>query len=354
DKSKPVAVSIQTGSKMLVALFGLLRGGYGAILANKSLLKELRSIGANSLVFERDGATLDGGTNIPFDDNWLKAGTNAERQSTLPSTKTSGGNIFCFTSGTTGRPKPIACPQSSWQRRVLFPLNSAFADYERMLIVPGLIASWGLSRAYETLHAGRTLCLAPPGEPTLWMANTYNIDGMLASPQQALELAEIQEKVTHYPLPALKSIHIGAASMSRQSIQRVQKRLCRNIIMFYGSTEAGVAALAPYDMIAGVPGAVGYLMPGVDVEIVDAFDRVLPVGKEGLVRVRSPVFTENMAASGSSDSWFYPGDIGSITEAGLLCIAGRNNDVVNRGGTKLAITDIEEFLMTCFGVQDAG
>src|SRR5262249_15591353 len=53
-------------------------------------------------------------------------------------------------------------------------------------------------------------------------------------------------------------------------------------------------------------------------------------------------------------SWFYPGDIGSITEAGLLCIAGRNNDVVNRGGTKLAITDIEEFLMTCFGVQDAG
>jgi acyl-coenzyme A synthetase/AMP-(fatty) acid ligase len=354
DKSKPVAVSIQTGSKLLVALLGLLRAGFSVVLGNKPVFQHLSSAGANTLVFERDTAALEGGTNIPFDDNWLSFGIRADKQNKpIPQTRTNGGDILCFTSGTTGRPKVVVCPQSSWQQRVLFPLNSAFSNYERMLIVPGLVTSWGLSRAYEALHSGRTVCLAPPGAATLWMANTYDVDTILVSPQQALELAELQEKATHFPLSALKSVQIGASTISRASILRVQKALCRNVIMFYGSTEAGVAALAPYDMIAGVSGAVGYIMPGVDVEIVDAADRVLPVGREGFVRVRSQVFAENMAAAGSSDQWFYPGDLGSITETGMLCIAGRNSDVVNRGGEKLSIIDIENFLLTCFGVNDA-
>jgi acyl-coenzyme A synthetase/AMP-(fatty) acid ligase len=355
EKSKPVAVSVNTGSKMLVALLGLLRAGFDVVLANDAVFKHLSSIGVNTLIFERGGATLTGAVNIPFDDNWLSLGRRAETQTMpLPRKKTDDHNILCFTSGTTGRPKVVVCPQSSWQRRVLFPINSAFSNYERMLIVPGLITSWGLSRAYEALHAGRTICLAPPGKPALWMMNTYDVDTILASPQQALELAEIQEKVTRYPLSALKSFQVGASTMSPTSVLRVKKNLCRNVIMIYGSTEAGVVAVAPYDMIAEISGAVGYVVAGVDVEIVDAADRVLPIGKEGFVRVRSQVFAENMAAGNSSDKWFYPGDLGSLTEDNMLCITGRNSDVVNRGGEKLSIVDIENFLLTCSGVNDAG
>jgi len=355
DKSKPVAISIPTGSKMLVALLGLLRAGFSVVLASKTVFQHLSSAGATTLIFERNTAALEGGVNIPFDDNWLSFGFKPEKPSKpIADTRTKGRDILCFTSGTTGRPKIVVCPKSSWQQRVLFPLNSAFSNYERMLIVPGLITSWGLSRAYEALHSGRTICLAPPGAPSLWMANTYDVDTILVSPQQAMELADIQETSTRFPLSALKSVQIGASTISRTSVLRVQKSLCRNVMMFYGSTETGVAALAPYDMIADVPGAVGYIMPGVDVEIVDAADRVLPVDREGFVRIRSQVFTENMAAGNTSDEWFYPGDLGSITKTGMLCIAGRNSDVVNRGGEKLSIVDIENFLLTIFGVKDAG
>ena len=318
-------------------------------------MKHVSFLGVNTLIFERGGTTLSGRANIPFDDNWIGFGSKAEMEKKLlPRTKTKGGNILCFTSGTTGRPKVVVCPQSSWQQRVLFPLNSAFSNYERMLIVPGLVTSWGLSRAYEALHAGRTICLAPPGAPTLWMINTYDVDTVLASPLQALELAEIQEKVSHFPLSALKSFQIGASSINRTSVLRVKKNLCRNVIMIYGSTEAGVVAAAPYDMIAEIPGAVGYIAAGVDVEIVDGAGRVLPVGKEGFLRVRSQVFAENMAAGKSSDEWFYPGDLGWLNESNMLCIAGRNSDVVNRGGEKLSIIDLENFLLECSGVKDAG
>ena len=36
--------------------------------------------------------------------------------------------------------------------------------YIRMLVVPSLVTSWGLSRAYEALYAGRTVCTAPTEE----------------------------------------------------------------------------------------------------------------------------------------------------------------------------------------------
>src|SRR5262249_15862964 len=142
DRSKPIAISISTGSKMLVALLGLLRAGFSVALANKVVFKHLSSIGANTLVFERDSATLDGGANIVFDDGWLSSGTSAEKENRpIPPSRSSGGNIVCFTSGTTGRPKAVVCPQSSWQQRMLLPLNLAFLNYDRMLIIPGLITS---------------------------------------------------------------------------------------------------------------------------------------------------------------------------------------------------------------------
>ena len=46
----------------------------------------------------------------------------------------------------------------------------------------------------------------------LWLANTYDIDLIICSPQQALALADIQEKITRYPLPSLKTIKIGGSS----------------------------------------------------------------------------------------------------------------------------------------------
>ena len=76
-----------------------------------------------------------------------------------------------------------------------------FSPYERVLIVPGLSSAYGYNRALEALHFGKTVCFAPFGPPMLWLVNTYDIDLIICSPQQALALADIQEKVTRYPLP---------------------------------------------------------------------------------------------------------------------------------------------------------
>lgn len=48
-----------------------------------------------------------------------------------------------------------------------------------------------------------------------------------------------------------------------------------------------------------------------------------------------------------------PGDIGAVTTAGVLVIAGRENSVVNLGGSKVSLERIEEALMSFGGIRDA-
>jgi acyl-coenzyme A synthetase/AMP-(fatty) acid ligase len=354
DKSKLVTVSVSTPPKMLIASLGLLRAGYSIIVAAPKDLAHLPSADSDTLVYEHGGTPLSDRTNIAFDESWLEIGAAAPRHNRpLPQPRTSNANIYFFSSGTTGKPKRVVRTQRAWDERVLIRVSSAFDNFERVLLLAGLSSSMGFSGAYEALHGGKTLCFAPPGQPMLWLANTYDIDLIMASPQQALALAELQEKVTRYPLAALKTIRIGGSVLSAAGLQRIKNNLCRNVVLTYGSTETGTAAIAPHDTVAHIPSAVGFLTPGTEVEIVNVDGKILPVGSEGFVRLRTAQFLANLQAA-DSNTWFYSGDVGWLTEEGVLCIAGRKGDVLNRGGVNLSVTDFEDFLRSCPGVMDAG
>jgi acyl-coenzyme A synthetase/AMP-(fatty) acid ligase len=354
DRSKPITVSLQSAAKALIASLGLLRSGYSIIVANSPDLTHIAADDSNILVHERDGASLSDRTNIVFDESWLEIGAAAPRQiRPLQQPRLQRAEVLFFTSGTTGRPKRILRTQQAFDQRILFDATSAFADYERALLTTGVNNSMGFTRAYEVLYAGKTACFAPFGQPMLRLVNTYDIDLIVASPQQALGLAELQEKVTHYPLAALKTIRIGGSVMSGDGVQRIKQHLCRNVILTYSSVEAGVVAVAPHEMIENIPNAVGFVIPGAEVQIVDAHNNILRDGAEGFVRVRTALSLTNSGV-GDGNAWFYPGDIGWLTADGVLCIPGRKGDVLNRGGVKLSVTDFEDFLRSCPGVTDAG
>jgi acyl-CoA synthetase (AMP-forming)/AMP-acid ligase II len=53
------------------------------------------------------------------------------------------------------------------------------------------------------------------------------------------------------------------------------------------------------------------------------------------------------------DGWFYPGDIGRVTEDRLLIISGREKAVINLGGDKVSPERIEAVLSAFPGVKDA-
>jgi acyl-coenzyme A synthetase/AMP-(fatty) acid ligase len=347
---EPVAVSIANPSCHFAIVFALLRHGFSVALANRPLYFHLRSAGIRNLIYDIEGQVLSGGRNIRFDPSWLPAEPAPTVRKPYQDRPAGDGDMIFFTSGTTGRPKAVVQAMGGLTQRYSSPLTCANGDHSKALILPGLAGAFGFNRACEMLYTGKTACFAPTGEAALLLISTFGIEVVVASTQQLLSLADVQAKNVGYDLSSLNALRIGGALLTPAAAQRIKSNLCRNIIMSYASTEAGIAAIAPYDVIADIPGAVGLLSPDAEVEIVDSTGAVLPVGTEGTIRVRTPQFTANFTHTGDTQlpdyngGWFYPGDIGRVTKEGVLCLAGRYSDVINRGGFKVSATKIEEVL----------
>ncbi|MFJ4408921.1 class I adenylate-forming enzyme family protein [Streptomyces sp. NPDC088910] len=120
----------------------------------------------------------------------------------------------------------------------------------------------------------------------------------------------------------------------------------------YGMTETGggvswVAPTEPLDIRAEYDGAV---VPGSEIQAVDAERRPLPPGAEGELRIRGPQaligYTDPALTREQLDEegWFYTGDLGRVDARGLVRITGRTKDIINRAGEKFSARDIEELI----------
>jgi oxalate---CoA ligase len=83
-----------------------------------------------------------------------------------------------------------------------------------------------------------------------------------------------------------------------------------------------------------------------------------PPGTIGRVQIRDPGVITEYAAGGpagaiDADGWLETGDLGHLDEDGYLFLAGRSDDVINRGGEKIYPREIEEFLLAQPGVRSA-
>ena len=358
DPSEPVGVSIANPSLMIATIFALFRCGFSVALVHPRLYPHLRSAGVRNLIYDTQGQVLSGGRNIQFDMSWLPPGASGGAQARAPyrHRPAGAGNLISFTSGTTGLPKPIMRPMRSLSPRYSSPVNHG---QSKVLVLPGLSGGNGFNMTCTVLYGGKTACFAPSGAAALALIEWFGIDTIVGSPQQALSLADFHGKSSKYNLSSLKSVRLGGAFLNKETARRIKHNLCRNIVARYSSTEAGVAAVASYDAIANSPGAVGFVLPEVELEIVDSEGRPVPVGSDGIVRLRTQEFVASREAmestkGGSADGlWFYPGDIGRLTENGLLCLAGRYSDVINRGELKIAASKIEEVLEALPQIKEA-
>jgi acyl-coenzyme A synthetase/AMP-(fatty) acid ligase len=360
DPQEPIAVSIANPSYLAAAAFAVLRCGYTLALVNPPLFPQLQPSGIRNLIYDTQGLVLSGGRNIRFEASWLPASApSAKRQPYRPRPLNDVSTIS-FTSGTTGLPKMHVMRRAALEQRFACPITSlANGSHQKALIMPGIGGGFGFNRTCEMLFAGKTACFAPSADEGLWLVGTFDIDCIIASPQQALGLAEAQEGRARDPLSSLQCLCIGGAAVPPGMAQRLRSRVCRRIIIYYASTEAGTAASAPADVIENVPNAVGFVSPDVELEIVDEADNVLPVGAEGLVRLRTQQMRLNhdpakpAPAPNSKASWFYPGDVGRLTEDRILCVTGRSSDVINSGGVKISAAKIEEIVQALPEIREA-
>jgi len=332
------AVAIDHPAKLLAVCAALLRSGIAAAPVGEEALSHLEGNDIRWIISSDDAPMPGGARTIRFDDGWLSGSSSVAPGLTAERTKApTDTDLIFFVRGSTGVVKKMIMPAASLMDCANQLPITRHANFDRTLILPSLATPYGFMRALMQLYAGKTVCFAPGTKACLRLIGTHCVETVVASTQQALGLVEEVENGARHLLGSLKEIRIGRDVLSRDLARRIQSRLCRQVITEYGATEAGLIALANYDMIADVPNAVGFVLPDVDLEIVDETNAVVPLGEEGLVRCRTSYFARVIAANNpdraqdAADTWCYSGDLGRLTPDGMLCIDGRADDAMLSG-----------------------
>ena len=161
------------------------------------------------------------------------------------------------------------------------------------------------------------------------------------------------------PMPSMTLFTVGS-TLPRALADEARRVLTPNLTVAYASTESSGIAYSSPALLQQHDGTAGHVVPGTEVEAVDADDRPLPAGSTGILRVRNACMIKgylddaaNAAISPVRGGWFYPGDVGSVSADRVVVVSGRATDVLNIGGNKFFPQAIEEVALTCAGIRDA-
>lgn len=289
--------------------------------------------------------------------NWISDGEPPE----LPPSPTRAPQSVVrkyVSSGTTGLPKVIGYTDAAGHSQTTVGLSLEPLSHGPNLSMMALSTIGGFGTAHGTLWHGATLVLATAPGAVLRAISLYGVASVQASPQQLQGLIEmVRGRAVRFP--SLKRIQVGGATLPPSIALAARAMLCPNVVGVYGSTEAGGIAHTPAAVLQAVPDAAGYVLPGVEVQIVDAEGQSCAAGVEGVVRVRTPdmlghyIGDAQASAESFRDGWFHPGDLGVLQPDGLLRITGRADEMINAGGVKVNPALIDAFLLTQPGVLDA-
>lgn len=260
-----------------------------------------------------------------------------------------------FTSGTSGEPKGVLHRYDALTRAAMMEVEHVGLGRDDNLFIPtplahqtGLLYGMWLSFAL-----GSTQILQDVWEPQLAARALRKWEGTFiqaATPFLA-DLVRVVEEGEEAP-PALRIFVVTGAAVPRTLAQRATETLAAAVCGAWGSTESCLGALAaPGDDPEKVWGADGRALAGTRIRVVDEAGVELPPGTEGNYEVTSRCLFEGYldrpdltAAAMTEDGWYRTGDLATIDAEGYLRITGRVKDVVNRGGEKVPVAEIEQLL----------
>ena len=258
------------------------------------------------------------------------------------------------TSGTTGGPKRVPTEhgrvvQDGRTHRDRFGLLPT----DRALAVAPLSLSLGVCVLTHAIAAGSSLIFPGAADiAALWRSIVSERPTWMFPAAGLLEILarHLREAPAEPPPPSLRFVRVTGAPISPVVCEELTIRLGAPVLLSYSSSETGLVATALPPPERQKPGASG--LPIQQLRIVDDAARDVAPGDIGEIWVRGPkVFAgylddpQATAAAFAPGGWFRTGDIGYLDEDGFLFLTGRRNELINRGGAKIAPLDVDEALL---------
>ena len=129
---------------------------------------------------------------------------------------------------------------------------------------------------------------------------------------------------THFiALHALRAACFEGRVCHAATVARGLSTISSNLLFRYIHPEIGIVAYGDTSRFRSIDGAVGYVAPWTEAQVVDAGGVPLPAEKEGILRFRPREF--DLAASAQEprqtmDGWIYPQQRARIMSNNLLVI----------------------------------
>lgn len=159
----------------------------------------------------------------------------------------------------------------------------------------------------------------------------------------------------------------GSAPLLIETFDDWKARTGHTILERYGMSETVMITSNPYaadDRHGGQSerrgGTVGFVLPGIELRVVDDTNQPLPAGEIGGIQVRGPnVFKgywrmpEKTAEEFTADGFFKTGDVGRVDDRGYVSIVGRSKDLIISGGYNVYPAEIEACINEMPGVAES-
>ena len=259
-----------------------------------------------------------------------------------------------YTTGTTGRSKGVMISH----RTIIADAENLIAgqgfSHELTFIINGPLNHIGsLSKIYPVIMQGATLLIIDGMKdlnrffqaldyPAVKMATFFVPANVRILTQLcANRLASYADKIDF--------IECGGAPLAHADMLDLCRLLPKTrLYNTYASTETGIISTYNYNDGRCLVGCLGKTMPHSHIIITPEGH----ISCQGDTLMSGYIGDPELTATVLRDNTVYMSDLGRLDDEGMLHIGGRQDDVINLGGYKVAPTEVEDATMSMPGVKD--
>jgi 3-phosphoshikimate 1-carboxyvinyltransferase len=268
-----------------------------------------------------------------------------------------------FTSGTSGEPKGALHRHDTLMRAADHQIDHFGLSGDDVVYVPSPLAHqtgflYGMWIAIR-LGVPQVLQEVWDAEVGLETMQRFGVTFVQAATPFLADLTRVASDLGHEP-ESLRTFVATGAAIPRELARRSRAVLGAEVGGAWGTTESCLGcAFAPGDQPDRAWGTDGRALDGVRLRVVDDDGRTLAAGEEGNFEVHTDCLfvgylnrPELTAEAVTPDGWYRTGDLARIDPHGYVRITGRVKDVINRGGEKVPVAEIEQLLHAHPAVRD--
>jgi len=259
------------------------------------------------------------------------------------------------TSGTTGMPKCVTQHQSRWfyfAEQVLkaSPMDSSDVFLSALPASVGF-GMWTGHFVPNILGVPTVILSKFSAAGVVQAINTHNATVLAAVSTQFIMMLNHLEQDSHSAdFSSLKYLYTGGEAVPFNRAAKFEEVTGAKVLQFYGSNETGgLSCTTIHDSTEKRLTTAGKVMDIMELKLLDDNNNDITHTRRGQPACRGPLICQgyynNDAANEelfTADGWMKMGDIITIDEDDYICVVGRVDDFIIRGGKNISAVAVEE------------